>query len=115
MATTSTEAWSALSDHERALANDHGRDAFSMGFHAGWQAQENRPFHCAHCGFECHGATDGETIAQARDHTKTCASHPLAAEATRLRVVLAEVAAGCGHTRCHAYPWIRAARRVLGV
>lgn len=152
MATTAAEAWDALTERAREIAQDSARDSFFLGFGEGWQAQENRPFHCAHCGYECHGVTDAETIALAREHTKTCEAHPLAteikrlraeiewlresndgwirsgqlyaaeaqatvayleAENTRLRAALEETAEGCGHTRCHAYPWIRTARKAL--
>lgn len=34
-------------------------------------------------------------------------------ENERLRAVLMEIAAGCGHVRCHAYPWIRMAQQAL--
>jgi hypothetical protein len=115
MATTGREAWETLTEHERELACDSAYDAFLLGFSGGWQAQENRPFHCAYCGYECKGDTDAATIELAREHAGACEDHPLAAEIRRLRIALAGIAEGCGHTRCHAYPWIRAARRVLGV
>lgn len=31
----------------------------------------------------------------------------------RFRAALEEIAEGCGHARCHAYPWIRMAQRAL--
>lgn len=34
-------------------------------------------------------------------------------ENERLRAALQEIAEGCGHVRCHAYPWIRLARKAL--
>lgn len=34
-------------------------------------------------------------------------------ERQRLRAVLEEIAQGCGHARCHAYPWIRLAQKAL--
>lgn len=37
----------------------------------------------------------------------------LVEENERLRAVLAEIAEGCGHARCHAYPWIRKAQKAL--
>ena len=113
MATTATEAWAAISEHEQEIARSSGRDGFTLGFTAGWKAQENRPFHCTYCGFECRGATDGESIAMAQDHTKACKEHPLAIENKRLRAALERIAEGCGHVRCHAFPWIRLAQKAL--
>ena len=84
MATTAADAWQALSTYERNVAGSNGRAGFNLGFTAGWKAQENRPYHCAHCGFECLGATDGESIALAQDHVKTCVSHPFALTIQRL-------------------------------
>lgn len=89
MPTTASDAWDTLSAHEQSLADDSGRDGFFLGFSAGWKAQENRPFHCAHCGFECHGATDAATIALAREHTRTCEAHPLSARIRYLENLLA--------------------------
>jgi hypothetical protein len=37
----------------------------------------------------------------------------VATENARLRAVVEEVAAGCGHRRCHAHRWIVLAREVL--
>lgn len=34
-------------------------------------------------------------------------------ENKRLRAALEEIAKGCGHARCHAYPWIRLAQKAL--
>ena len=35
--------------------------------------------------------------------------------AEQFKAALEVIAEGCGHARCHAYPWIRAARKALGV
>lgn len=37
----------------------------------------------------------------------------LRVENGRLRLALGPIAEGCGHARCHAYPWIRDAREAL--
>jgi O-acetyl-ADP-ribose deacetylase (regulator of RNase III) len=35
------------------------------------------------------------------------------ADRDRYRAVLEQIAEGCGHARCHAYPWIRMAQKAL--
>lgn len=97
MAITATDAWKALTVHERDVARASGKDGFALGFIAGWKAQENRPYHCMHCGFEALGATDGETIALAQDHIRECESHPLAIENRRLRAALDPMEAWASH------------------
>lgn len=84
MAATWLEAW----EKARTTINGDLRDAFRYGFHAGWRAQENRPFHCVWCQVELIGETDGETIALAQDHTRACEVHPLAIENRALQAEL---------------------------
>lgn len=91
MATTATEAWDALTVRAREIAEDSARDSFFLGFGEGWHAQENRPFHCAYCGYECRGDTDAATIELARAHAGACEEHPLAIEIRRLRSHLAQI------------------------
>lgn len=49
----------------------------------------------------------------ARSMAEDAANARLIAAAPDLLAVLEDIAYGCGHERCHAYPWIRAARAAV--
>lgn len=89
MAMKLAEAWEQAKPQLRALGRSAvALDVFRIGFEAGWQAQENRPYFCAFCTFEYQGATDEETLNAIQAHVKACELHPLAIENRALRAEL---------------------------
>lgn len=88
MVQTGLDAWNALPPEGRRMAEDGAYDAFLVGFAAGWQAQENRPYFCAFCSSECQGETNAQTLAMVRRHVRECERHPLAIENRQLRAAL---------------------------
>lgn len=82
------DAWEDLTSHARDVAGASSRDAFFLGFQAGWAAEANRPYFCAFCSFECKAENNEETLAAIQGHVKNCEFHPLAIELRELRARL---------------------------